>query len=149
VRWKPDQLDIWCADWARERRKILGLAVDAEGKLMLQPWERLGKLRSTLGQVQQDRVGAGEASGFTQQFPEVYLGLSLDIHLGFTTMCGEWRRVMDAHYVWYEIPPKEKAPLMGFGSDKSGVVRYFDVLRMLKAYLSGYLRLDNSTVMRA
>jgi hypothetical protein len=141
MRWKPDQLDIWCAEWARERRKILGIAVDAEGRLMLQPWERLGKLRSTLGQVMADRVGAGEGSGFTQQFPEVYLGLSLDIHLGFTTMCGEWRRVMDAQYVWYEIPPKDKAPILGLT-----LPDYFNALRMLKAYLSGYLRLDNSTL---
>jgi hypothetical protein len=141
-KWRPDQLDIWCAEWARERRKILGLAVDRQGKLVLQPWERLGQLRCTLGEVKEDRVGAGESSGFSQRFPEVYVGLSLEIHRGFTTMSGEWRQVMDAQYVWYEISPKEKAAIIGLT-----VPDYFNVLRMLKAYLSGYLKLDNSTLL--
>jgi hypothetical protein len=142
MRWRPDQLDIWCADWARERRKMLGIVIE------LAPHERLGKLSCTLGRIKDDKVAAGEVSAqvnehghVEQDWPEVYTGISLDIHRGFLTMCGEWRQVMDAQYVWREIPPKEKAAVIGVT-----VTRYFDLLRMLKAYLSGYLRLENSTI---
>lgn len=139
MRWKPDQLDIWCTDWARERRKIFGITLPEA----MQPWERLGKLRSTLGTIEKDREAAGAGSvGHNQQFPEVYLGLSLEIHRGFVTMCGEWRQVMDAQYVWREVAPLEKAAVIGLT-----VPGYFNVLRMLKAYLSGYLHLDNSTLL--
>lgn len=142
-KWRPDQLDIWCADWARERRKIFGIESDKHGVVKLMPWERLGQLRCTLGQVKADHENAGTPTGrgFNQIFPEVYLGLSLEIHCGFTTMCGEWRQVMDAQYVWFEIAPKEKSDFIGIT-----ISEYYNVLRMLKAYLSGYLRLDNSTL---
>lgn len=141
-KWQPDQLDIWCADWARERRKIFGIESDGHGVVKLMPWERLGQLRCTLGQVKTDHENAGTSTGFVnQRFPEVYVGLSLEIHRGFATMCGGWRQVMDAQYVWFEIAPKEKSAFIGIT-----VPDYYSALRMLKAYLSGYLRLDNSTL---
>lgn len=112
----------------------------------LMPWERIGQLRCTLGQTKTEREESAcesDGRGANQRFPEVYIGLSLEIHRGFTTMCGQWRQVMDAQYVWFEVSPRDKAPVLGLTT-----VRYFDVLRMLKAYLSGYLHLDNSTITR-
>jgi hypothetical protein len=144
VRWKPDQIDVWCGDWGRERRKSLGISLDKDVPWFekLTPRERLGKLNCTLGQVKDDAEGASQGT-VKQNFPEVYTGLVLDVHRGYSSMGGGWRLVMNAQYVWVSVPAKDKAEDMGLT-----VRRYFEQLDQLKAYLAGWLQVDPAETVR-
>lgn len=146
---RPDQIDLWCGEWARERRKVFGLdlggSVEGSG-LKLTPQERLGKLRCTLGQIQVEWEAAGERTQrvsenghVPQSWPEVYLGVALEIHQAFCCMRGEWRIVMDAHYVWRGITVREKLPVLGLKN-----MDYWERLARLKDYLAGYLHATGS-----
>jgi hypothetical protein len=139
VKGRPDQIDLWCYDWAKERRKVFGLNVRE-----FEPHERVGKLSCTLGQVREERDGASQGSmavGLngepTQNWPEVYVGISLEIHRCFCTMRWEWRQVMDAQYVFKGIPVKEKLAVLNIKN-----MEYWGRLSMLKVYLSGYLQIE-------
>lgn len=139
MKGKPDQIDLWCWDWARERRKVFGINL-----MLLEPRERIGKLNCTLGRLQDDKVGAGDGIkkvnqyGYVEQnWPEVYVGVALDIHRGFGGMRYEWRGVMDAQYVWPRVPVREKLQALGIKN-----MEYWSRLSMLKVYLSGFLGLD-------
>jgi hypothetical protein len=139
-KWPRDQIDLWCEQWARERKKVLGINL----KERLEPHDRLGKLNCTLGQVLEDKVGAGETSTrvngnghVNQNWPEVYTGIALDIHRGFVVMRYEWRKVMDAHYVFTGYPNKEKQRLAGMSATD-----YWASLAHLKVYLAGYLHIE-------
>lgn len=103
-RWQPDEVDIWCNQWAHQRRLIFGI-VDA---IRMEPRERLGKLKSTLGAVREDREGAGQGA-VSQNFPEVYTGTPLLVHRAWCEMNREWREVVNIHYVLRELKAKVKA----------------------------------------
>src|SRR6185437_10919576 len=100
--------------WAAQRRKHLGL-------VELQPKDRLGKLRSTLGAVREERDGASQGT-VTQSFPEVYIGPEPNFPLLVNRACKEmqkdWREVIEVHYVILfdennrRIKVKEKAFLL-------------------------------------
>lgn len=92
MRWRPDEVDGWCSQWASERRKIVGLAE-------LQPTDRIGRLSGTLGAVREE--GEGASQGITaQRFPEVYTGTALLVNRAWKEMEVGWRIVMEAHYVF-------------------------------------------------
>ncbi len=136
-----DQLDRWCQAWAYQRRKAFGVAKTSQ---MFEPRERLGKLNCTLGRLKEEAEAAGERSVKTglnghpdQNWPEVYVGVSLEIHRCFMRMPGEWRMVMDAHYVWFDVPIVDRVRYIGITPR-----RYADILELLKTYLAGYLRAD-------
>lgn len=129
MRRKPDEVDFLCMDWAVQRRKILGIILPER----LEPNERLGKLRSTLGRVKTDAEGAADRRA-TQNFPEVYTGLSLLVHRAFVSMRGEWREVMDAHYVFREIPPKVKCVELQISQ-----AVYFDRLAKARLVIGSWL----------
>jgi hypothetical protein len=139
-----DQLDAWCYSWARQRRKVLGLDKQFTST------ECLGKLSCTLGRIKEEAEGASQGGmriGLNghpdQNWPEVYVGIPLEIHRCFMRMPGEWRTVMDAHYVWREVSIVDKIRFIGITPR-----RYADVLELLKTYLAGYLRVDTSVVER-
>jgi len=129
--WKPDQIDLWCEQWAKERRMVLGIDLEK-----LQPRERLGKLSCTLGQVREEGEGASQST-FNQNFPEVYTGMALEVHRGFCAMNGQWRQVMDAHYVWRPLTVRAKIAVLKIPSHE-----YWSRLARLKIYLSGALGLN-------
>jgi hypothetical protein len=133
----PDEIDLWCQAWAKQRRLALGI-LDAK---LLEPRERLGQIRCTLGAVLVDKVGAGErtvrvnANGHRDQnWPEVYTGKALDVHLACSLMPGVERLTVHLHYVWYEVPANEKCKLI-----PSSLARYWALLSNAKFFLNGYL----------
>ncbi len=135
MKGKRDQIDLWCDQWAVTRRKILGI-IDPN---RLEPHERLGKLKSTLGVVKSDAEGAAHRTA-GHDFPEVYLGTALLIHRGFCSMQdGTYRQVMDAHYVWRELPVKVKASYLGLGES-----RYWEIVGAVKGYIQGFVRAVNA-----
>jgi hypothetical protein len=132
MRWKADEVDIWCAAWAQTRRKIHGITL----AIMLEPSERLGKLACTLGRVKEEAEGASSAGVVNQNWPEVYCGMALLVHRAWYSMPNQvWRLIQDAHYVWKEIPVREKAPMIPIAPRD-----YWLQLDLLKAHLAGYVQ---------
>lgn len=134
--WAEDQMDVWCGEWARTRRQVLGVDLDR-----LMPHERLGKMSCTLGQVMDEKVAAGESGGRltenghqNQSWPEVYTGISAEVNAGFKMMGLGMRQVMDAHYVWNTWPSKKKAAFVNIST-----VEYFKRLSRAKLFLSGVM----------
>jgi hypothetical protein len=144
TRWRADQVDLWCAEWAVVRRQVLGIQLDER----LEPRDRLGKLRCTLGALLEDKVGAGERTtriGLNghpdQNWPEVYTNNAREIQLAFERMRYEWRAILDAHYAWSMIPPKLKIEAMNISDDM-----YWKRLGFAKIFIAGFLRLDPETM---
>lgn len=126
MRWEKDEIDMWCDQWAQQRRKMLGIDD-------LEPRDRLGKLRSTLGTIKTDKVGAGSGT-VNQNFPEVYIGIPLIVHRAWVLMQRDWRQVINAQYVWREIPVKVKAEEFGYS-----VRHYWNYLQYGKAFIAGHV----------
>lgn len=101
MRWVKDEIDLWLDQWAGQRRKMLGIT-------QLEPKDRIGKLRSTLGAVREDGEGASQGT-VNQNFPEVYTGIPLLVNRAWHEMTREWRQVIEAHYVFPGYRAKEKA----------------------------------------
>ncbi len=126
MRGKRDEIDIACERWAEQRRKILGIVT------RLEPFERLGKLRCTLAEAKNDREGMGQGTA-QQNFPEVYRGDALAVHRARQFMSGRMKRILEAHYVFREVPVKTKAPAL-----ELSVAAYWREIASLKSYLSGF-----------
>lgn len=151
MRWQPDQIDLWCEQWARERRKVLGYDLGGTREssgLKLRPEERLGKLSCTLGQVLEYKVGAGERTERMgenghrdQDWPEVYVGMAMEVHRGFCVMRLEWRQLMDAQYVLRTTPVKIKAEFLGI---KPCI--YWQRFGHMKIFLTGFLHMDTGSL---
>ncbi len=145
MRHRKDGIDLMCEEWAVTRRKVLGIILPSN----LEPRERLGKLRSTLAAVKTDAEGAShrttvtEEGHYPQAFPEVYVGLALTVHQCYCTMIGEYRLVMDAHYVWRELSVKDKLPVIGLAER-----RYFECLTRLKSFIDGYVKASRVIIPR-
>lgn len=122
-----DDVDLWCSTWARRRRELLGLD-DRE----LEPDERLGLLRSTLGRVREDKVAAGYCAKVSQQFPEVYTGMTLQVHRAFSLLEGKHREVIDLNYVWFDISVPVKAREV-----RMAIVEYWMNVKIGKAFIRG------------
>lgn len=105
MRWQRDEVDMWCDEWAQQRRLMLGIAE-------LEPRDRLGKLRSTLGAVREERDGASQGV-VSQNFPEVYTGTALLVHRAWSGMNRQWGAVINVHYVLREIKVRAKAEEVG------------------------------------
>ena len=138
-RRKEDDVDVWCNDWAKVRRFILGLGpLGRDGELIVKPHERLGKLRCTLAQVREEGEGAGHRrvpvndSGHVQQsWPEVYRGMALEVQRAQLRLPCKQREVLLLHYVWREIPVVERCELLGF----AGASEYYYAVRRMKIAL--------------
>jgi hypothetical protein len=129
MRWKPDEIDVWCGQWASQRRKMLGID-------QIEPKDRLGKLNSTLGAVREERDGASQGV-VSQNFPEVYTGITLEVHRAFHAMNREWRQVIQLQYVWREIPVKVKA-----ASIDCSIRDYWHRLNFGKAFIQGFVTMN-------
>jgi hypothetical protein len=103
-----DDVDVLCSTWARAQRELLGL-----DKRELRPEERLGRLRSTLGRVREDKVAAGYFTKLSQQFPEVYSGMVLLVHRAFCLMPAGAKEAVYMNYVWFDISAPVKAEQIG------------------------------------
>lgn len=132
----PDEIDIWGMNWARQRRMILGII---PGKyITLQ--ERLGKMRCTLAQVREtDRSEQTALNGHpNQDWPEVYVGLSMVVHRIYSLMPGPHREVMNLHYVYQGIPARPKAAVIGVS-----LPQYWIRVGMMKSFLYGAVAVDH------
>ncbi len=126
MRRPRDEIDVACERWAEQRRKILGIVT------RLEPFERLGQLRCTLAEAKNDREGTGQGTSH-QSFPEVYRGDALAVHRARQFMGADLKSVLDAHYVFRELPVKTKAPAL-----ELSVTAYWREIASLKSYLRGF-----------
>lgn len=128
-RWVVDYIDQMCIDWADQRRKALGIVLGR----MMEPHERLGKMRSTLAAVRDEGEGASYST-MSQAWPEVYVGTSLVVHRCWHGMRSEWKEVMHVHYVWRELPVVVRC-----ASIKVGLETYYKRLGLLKPFVDQYV----------
>lgn len=132
MRWMPDEIDLWCQDWARQRRQMLGLDP-------LEPRDRIGKLNSTLGAIKSDQEGASQGSP-AQTFPEVYRGMSLLVHRAVREMNPSWAAVLSEHYVNHRdrkgdhVPVKIRARNVGLEPSA-----YWKTLALAKGYVHSFV----------
>lgn len=130
MRWKTDEVDLWCRQWASQRRSLLGLKEP-------EPKDRLGKLRCTLAAIRQERDGAGQGA-VSQSFPEVYIGAPpnypLLVNRAWKRMKREWREVIEAHYVYPGFRVKEKAWMLDLSYDT-----FFHYVNYGKNFIHSYV----------
>jgi len=130
--WKHrDGLDMDCEEWAAPRRRIYGVTLDK----MIEPRERIGKLRSTLAAVREEGEGAayGRAS---QNWAEVYTPTGMLIHRCFMTMSSQMRDTMQLHYVF----DLDQWPLAKRCADYGTTVHmHWVAVAEMKIYLNGFL----------
>ena len=126
MRWKPDEIDQWCMDWADQRRQMLGIT-------QLEPRDRIGKLTSTLGAVKEDREGASHRTP-VRNFPEVYTGISLLVHRALSEMNPKWAAVISVNFVHRERTAKWKAREVGMD-----VSAFWKTLNFAKSYIHSFV----------
>ncbi len=117
-------------DWRPGRLQVLGIALSDK----LEPKERLGKLRCTLGSVQSE----GEGSAYSvakQNWPEFRNANGILIQRAFLAMNEKRRRLMDARYTWNGLlPVKVRAEALGIS-----VPAFWVEVGMMKSFIDGYL----------
>ena len=130
MRWQKDEVDLWCAEWAMQRRRMLGISE-------LQPRERIGRLGSTLGTIRDEREGASQGT-VTQSFPEVYIGpppnYPLLVNRAWQRMDKRWREVIEAHYVYTQLQSKQKAGML-----ELSMRLYWQYLTFGKNFIESYV----------
>ena len=132
-RREPDWIDIVCNDWAREKRKYLGIILPEK----LEPRERIGALRCTLAAVREEGAGASYATG-TRIFPEVFRGDALIVNKIWAAMPqGSKKELMFLHYVWKEIYLTVLARELGIE-----IQRYYELYADVKEDLEKSLKLE-------
>lgn len=142
MRWQKDEVDLWCEDWAKQRRRILGI-------LELEPKERIGRLKSTLGTIREERDGASQGTA-KQSFPEVYIGpapnFPLLVNRAWKEMRREWRPIIQVHYCclyWdvdgerVRVKAKEKAALLDVE-----LPLYWKYMTFAKNYIHGFVTIS-------
>lgn len=126
-RKRCDAIDLACQEWARARRKALGLD---EARTAA---EVLGPLRSTLG-ARRDLHAGAKSNRVEQHWPEVYGSeQALEVARAYAQMGELFRAMLDAHYV-ARAPIDDKAAALAMSRAK-----YFSVLNMAKAFVEGWL----------
>jgi hypothetical protein len=127
-RKRQDAIDVACQEWARARRKMLGLE---DSRLSS---EVIGPLRCTLGARRDLHAGAKSEGRVEQHWPEVYGSeTALEVARAYRQMGEMLRSVLDAHYV-ARGPVDAKADALAMSR-----ARYFSTLNMAKAFVEGWL----------
>lgn len=108
MRYRPDGTDLLMLEWARVRRRMYGVVLPS----MIEPRERLGKLRSTLGSIREEGEGAAQGT-ISQSWPEVHSRVGLVVQRLWVNLGYDKRRVVEVHYVWWELPLKERVKSTG------------------------------------
>lgn len=134
-----DQIDTLVHyDWRPGRLQILGIAQELgpDGKFVdkLEPRERLGKLRCTLGSVQTE----GEGSAYSvskQNWPEFRNSNGRLLQRSFMAMSAHRRALMDARYVWNGIfPVKVRADALGLS-----LATFWVEVAQMKTFIEGFI----------
>lgn len=126
-RRRTDSIDVACREWAKQRRRVLGLDELATAR------EYLGAIRCTLAQRRDLHAGARSHGRVDQHFPEVYTDVALDVHRAYRAMRIELRDVLDVHYV-ARAPVDLKAAELHVS-----LPTYWTRLTAAKAFVEGWL----------
>ena len=126
ARKRPDAIDLVCREWARQRRKLLGLE-DA-----LTAREILGAIRCTLGE-RRDLHHGSRSGKVEQHWPEVYTGDALRVNLAWWRMRPELKDTLDLHYVARDSV-EEKAAVI-----HKSVPAYYQRVAAAKGFVESWL----------
>ena len=136
LRLQKDEIDGWCDQWAQQRRRILGI-------VELEPKDRIGRLKSTLGTIREERDGASQGTAM-QSFPEVYTGFALLVNRAWLEMQRDWRPIVQAHYCClYWVGPSGE-PLRILAKEKAQLLdldlpTYWNYLKFAKNYVHSFV----------
>ena len=126
-RRREDAIDVACKAWARQRRLVLGLDEPVKAS------QYLGAIRSTLGRKRDLPTGARSTKPTGGEFPEVYTGDALQVHLAYLKMRPGMKAVLDVHYI-ARAPLEDKAEALS-----TSVSNYFTLVREAKGFVEGRL----------
>jgi hypothetical protein len=136
MRLQKDEIDGWCDQWAQQRRRILGI-------LELEPKERIGRLKSTLGSIREERDGASQGSP-SNSYPEVYTGFALLVNRAWKEMQREWRPIVQAHYCCLYWADPDGLPVRIMAKEKAKILdldlpTYWNYLKFAKNYVHSFV----------
>lgn len=127
-----DQIDTICHyDWRPGRLQILGITMPDR----LEPKERLGKLRCTLGSIQDEKEGAGYTA-VSQNWPEFRNANGLMVQRAFLAMPYKRRRLMDMRYTWNDLGFSIKMRAQELGIS---VPVFWVEVAMMKSFIDGFI----------
>lgn len=135
MRRDRDQVDYWCEEWAKPQRSYYGVRLDK----MIEPYERIGHLRSTLASIREEGEGAAY-SQVSQKWAEVHTPMGLLINRCFEVMrlqkLWQMRDTMVLEYV-YEM---EQWPRAKRCRDYGITVHFHDEhLKDTKIFINGFV----------
>jgi hypothetical protein len=132
----PDEVDVACYQWAKGRRKQLGL--DDPRMERAAAKEFIGALRSTLGQRRDLHSGATTTRSDIHCPEGYYEGTALAVHQAYKRMPPFPRAILETQYV-IKAPALDKASLMSMD-----VVTYYRHLNHAKGIVFGWLMSTNA-----
>lgn len=107
-RREPDWIDLICNDWAREKRKYLGMLLPHTMKAK----ERIGALKCNLGRMIVEGPAASQSTA-SRGYPEVFIGDAIIVNQIWHGMPQGIKKIlMWSHYVLHEIPVTDLATAM-------------------------------------
>lgn len=93
-RRRRDDVDVACEEWAKPRRRMMGLEEFRTAR------EIMGAIRSTLGQRRDLHAGAKTNGVVVQEFPELYIThTQREVNAAYWASPPDLKDVMDVHYV--------------------------------------------------
>jgi len=139
MRLQKDEIDVWCDQWAKQRRRILGI-------LELEPRDRVGKLKSTLGSIREERDGASQGTAM-QTYPEVYIGFALLVNRAWKEMRREWRPIVQAHYCCLYWADEDGLPVRIMAKEKAKILdldlpTYWNYMKFAKNYIHSFVTIS-------
>ena len=132
-RKRMDAIDLACLEWARCKRKMLGLE---EPRLAR---EMIGPLRSTLGARRDLHAGSRSEGKVGQHWPEVYESeQALEVARAYHQMGDFLRPILDLHYVFRGHSDAKAKVLFPGKSREERRSEYWGRLEMAKAFVEGW-----------
>jgi len=127
----PDEIDLVCQEWAKSRRKQLGMDDPRMEKAASR--EFVGAIRSTLGQRRDLHAGARTNITDVHQPEGFYTGTALAVHQAFKRLNPFQQSVMQVQYV-LKAKALQRADLMAMD-----VVTFYRHLGLVKGIVWGWV----------
>lgn len=128
MRRRKDATDVALEEWAKQRRRIIGLDEFRTAR------EYVGPVRSTLGQRRDLHANSKSNGKRVQAWPEVYTGRTAQtVNRAYWQASPDRKDILDVHYV-FPLNPRDKPAFLGVP-----VRTYYDLVNGAKDWLDGYM----------
>lgn len=148
-RWNEDEVDVACTAWAWQWVQHFARSPEIAS-------HHVGPVGSTLGRVRQMGDGAASRTGYTREFPEVFLGQGLLVATTLKTLPASKREIIWQHYVGRCYDPATWRPLrrptkQHLIAERLGIslAAYYQRRDSAKACIQTALTLDTKVLLKA